>query len=110
MSCTIDDYSGCSEQQLENLFGQGGAYGYRPALSHAIPFLVIYTISTIVHLVQAFKKPGRRAWMLVFALGGLVEVIGWAGRLWSHFQLFGSGFLIQICTLVIAPTFFSAGL
>jgi len=42
-------------------------------------------------------------------IGGIGEILGWAGRLWaaknpnSH-----DGFLIQIVCLIIAPCFFSA--
>lgn len=39
-----------------------------------------------------------------------VEILGWAGRLWSHYSVMSDGFLMQICCLVIAPTFISAGL
>jgi hypothetical protein len=60
-----------------------------------------------------------------------VEVLGWSARVWSHFDLAGPGYIVrlpfpfllrrpsltlfisqqmQICVLVIAPTFFSAAL
>lgn len=97
-----------SQPTLEELYGDG-PYGYRPSLPTALVFIVIYGISTIVHAFQAFIRP-RRIWMLCFVSGGLIEVLGWCGRLWSHYQLYGDGFLMQICCLVIAPTFLSAGL
>ncbi|PRQ70038.1 putative RTA1 domain protein [Rhodotorula toruloides] len=40
-----------------------------------------------------------------------VEILGWAGRLWAHYApLSFSAYVMQICTLIIAPTFMSAAL
>ncbi|KAK1142433.1 hypothetical protein N8T08_007795 [Aspergillus melleus] len=42
---------------------------------------------------------------------GLAEIIGWAGRTWSAECPYNSNaFLMQISTLIIAPTFFTAGI
>src|SRR5215469_1109823 len=39
------------------------------------------------------------------------ELIGWAGRTWSYKCPSNlDAFLMQICTLIIAPTFFTAGI
>jgi hypothetical protein len=41
----------------------------------------------------------------------IAELIGWAGRTWSSECPYnGDAFLMQITTLIIAPTFFTAGL
>ena len=50
-------------------------------------------------------------WMVfpTLVLGASVEVIGWAGRLWSNRNvLYITPFLMQITTLIMAPVFFSA--
>ncbi|ORY48014.1 RTA1 like protein-domain-containing protein [Leucosporidium creatinivorum] len=87
-------------------------YGeYTPSLPTAAVFIAIFSLSSLVYLYQILKpKPKRMLWMLVFPICGLIEIIGWAGRLWSHFNVYGDGFMQQICCLTIAPTFMSAGL
>lgn len=53
----------------------------------------------------------KRAFGVAIALGCVAEVVGYAGRIMSHFDPFGqNGFLIQICCLTIAPAFFAAGI
>lgn len=45
----------------------------------------------------------------VVAIGGVGEILGWAGRLWSAKNPSAhDAFLIQIVDLIIAPCFFSA--
>ncbi|OCL14405.1 RTA1-domain-containing protein [Glonium stellatum] len=84
-------------------------YGYPPHLAPGVVFVTLFTISTILHIVQASWK--RRWWCMLFALGALIEIIGWGGRIWSsHCPSNVYAFLMQITTLIIAPTFFTAGL
>ncbi|ORY48015.1 RTA1 like protein-domain-containing protein [Leucosporidium creatinivorum] len=89
---------------------------YVPSLAMAVIFLIIFSGSTLLHLLQifVFRRPGNvkksMKWMVVFPICGFVEIIGWGGRLWSHFAIYGDGYLMQICCLTIAPTFISAGL
>ena len=83
-------------------------------------------------LLSPLRRPLlRRPVLLISLLDSTVEVIGWAGRLWSHYA--PANFspyvmqvrlgarrreeshnlntdLFQICCLVIAPTFYSAAL
>ncbi|TIA19616.1 RTA1-domain-containing protein [Aureobasidium pullulans] len=41
----------------------------------------------------------------------MAEVLGWAARSWSNECPYNANaFLMQICTLIIAPTFFTAGI
>ncbi|ORY48013.1 RTA1 like protein-domain-containing protein [Leucosporidium creatinivorum] len=95
-----------SDVQLDNPYG-----GYIPSLPTAVVFIAIFGLSSLVFLYQIFAhRPRRMLWMLVFPICGLVEIIGWGGRLWSHFSIYGDGYLMQICCLTIAPTFISAGL
>ncbi|KAF8312791.1 RTA1-domain-containing protein [Clavulina sp. PMI_390] len=74
----------------------------------SILFLVLFSISTIIHLGQTFYF---RRWFLLpsIVLGGLGEVIGWAGRYWSSRNpILKKPFLVQITTTVISPTFLTA--
>jgi len=88
---------------------QRTAYGYVPSLAAGIVYCVIFGLSMIAHTFQAIKT--RALWNLVFAVGCLTEVIGWAARSWSSECAYNANaFLMQICTLIIAPTFFTAGI
>ncbi|KAJ5132490.1 hypothetical protein N7448_006648 [Penicillium atrosanguineum] len=89
--------------------GVGTSYGYVPTLGAGIAYVVLFGLSMMLHTVQMCWK--RTWWTSVFAIGCLVEVIGWAGRTWSSECPYNStAFLMQISTLIIAPTFFTAGI
>ncbi|KAJ7300812.1 RTA1-like protein, partial [Mycena albidolilacea] len=79
-------------------------YGYTPQEAVAILFLVLYGISTILHVGQATYF--RMWWLFPTAvLCGLGELIGWSGRLWSSISpTANTPFTIQISTTIIAPT------
>ncbi|GAA5826325.1 hypothetical protein JCM11251_007254 [Rhodosporidiobolus azoricus] len=96
------------EGQLPDCLDSYG-YGAPPALALNAAFLAIFALSFLIHLGQiAYSR--RYWWMLVMPVGLALEILGWAARVWSHFDVAGSGFIIQICVLVIAPTLFSAAL
>ncbi|KAF2084892.1 RTA1-domain-containing protein [Saccharata proteae CBS 121410] len=83
------------------------SYGYVPHLSAGIVFVVLFSLTMSGHIVQAGRK---RVWTsYCCTIGALVELMGWAGRTWSSQCPYNdSAFLMQITTLIIAPTFFSA--
>ncbi|GME64081.1 putative rta1 domain protein [Neofusicoccum parvum] len=83
------------------------SYDYVPHLSAGIVFCVLFGISMAGHIVQGVRK---RQWTsYVCATGALTELIGWGGRTWSSQCPYNdSAFLMQITTLIMAPTFFSA--
>ncbi|KAF4448820.1 hypothetical protein F53441_7812 [Fusarium austroafricanum] len=84
------------------------SYGYVPATCACIVFCVLFGISTGAHVIQLIQY--KAWWCSVFVVGGLVEIIGWAGRTWSSQCPYNStAFLMQISTLIIAPVFFTAG-
>ncbi|KAJ5692793.1 hypothetical protein N7462_002216 [Penicillium macrosclerotiorum] len=89
--------------------GVGTSYGYVPTLAAGIAYLTLFGISMILHTAQFCWK--RTWWCSVFSIGCLVEILGWAGRTWSSKCPYNStAFLMQISTLIIAPTFFTAGI
>ena len=57
------------------------SYSYNPSVAAGIIFTVLFTLSMIAHIGQSFWM--RHYWLLVFAVGALTELIGWAARLWS---------------------------
>ncbi|KAF9629483.1 putative rta1 domain protein [Lasiodiplodia theobromae] len=85
------------------------SYGYVPSEGAGIAFVVIFGVSSLLHLGQTIWS--RQWWTILFAIGGLTEVIGWAGRLWSAYCPYNTNaFLMQITTLILAPTFWTAAL
>jgi len=89
--------------------GHGTAYGYVPWRAAGITYCVLFGLSMLVHIYQTIRT--RAWWTVVFAIGALTELIGWGARTWSSECPYNSNaFLMQICTLIIAPTFFTAGL
>jgi len=84
------------------------SYGYQPSLAAGIVFCTLFGLSMLAHSFQCALK--RTWWCSVFAVGCLVEILGWAGRTWSaECPYNNNAFLMQISTLIIAPTFFTAG-
>lgn len=84
--------------------GGRNLYGFVPDKAACIIFIVFFSLSTLIHLAQA---TARRQWfMLVTAVvSGILEVIGWSGRLWSHHDVLNfMPFQIQILCTLVAPT------
>lgn len=79
---------------------QESPYGYTPALANCVAFLVVFSLLTVVHLGLAIKFKYWSAIATVVA-GGFLEILGWAGRLWSsNTPLSFDGFIMQICWCV----------
>ncbi|KAK0727153.1 RTA1 like protein-domain-containing protein [Lasiosphaeria miniovina] len=89
--------------------GIDNSYSYWPTLGAGIAFDVLFGIALIGHLIQFARF--RKWTSILFALGAATEAIGWAGRTWSAKCPYNrDAFLMQITTLIIAPTFFAAAL
>ncbi|WWC60051.1 uncharacterized protein I303_102614 [Kwoniella dejecticola CBS 10117] len=83
-------------------------YGYTPEKSAGIAYIVVFAILGLIHIGMGI----RYKYWLVFATlipGTFLEVIGWAGRLWSAYNVYDiTPFLMQIASLIIGPAFYSA--
>ncbi|KAJ6572534.1 RTA1 like protein-domain-containing protein [Mycena vulgaris] len=79
-------------------------YGYLPHEYVAIIFVVLFGLSTFLHVGQATYY--RMWWLFPTAcLCGFGALVGWAGRLWSSFSpSFFDPFMMQIVSTIIAPT------
>ncbi|KAI0051445.1 RTA1-domain-containing protein [Auriscalpium vulgare] len=79
-------------------------YHYVPTEWVTIVFVVLFSISTIIHLGQMIRW--RLWWLLpTVVLCGLLEIAGWSGRLWSSLNVdLRSPFMLQIVATIIAPT------
>lgn len=51
----------------------------------AIAFLVVFAILSIGHLGILIRS--RIWWTSVLVVGGVAEIIGWVGRLWSSINV-----------------------
>ncbi|ESK83631.1 putative rta1-like protein [Moniliophthora roreri MCA 2997] len=79
-------------------------YGYIPTRWICITFLVLFSISSLAHVVQATYS--RTWWLLItVVLCGALEVGGWSARLWSSWSpLLVSAYEMQMVCTIIGPT------
>ncbi|POS78792.1 RTA1 domain-containing protein [Diaporthe helianthi] len=85
------------------------SYGYTPSFAGGIVISILFAIPFLYHTFRSVQL--RKATSILFALGALTELIGWASRAWAAKCPYNrDAFLSQIVTLIIAPVFFSAAL
>ncbi|GJN88216.1 hypothetical protein Rhopal_001181-T1 [Rhodotorula paludigena] len=85
-------------------------YGYVPSIAMGAIFLAVFSLSGLAHVGQTIYSR-RYWWMVCMWLGNLLEILGWGARLGAHWKpLDFNLYIMQICTLIIGPTFFSASL
>ncbi|KAL4994088.1 RTA1 like protein-domain-containing protein [Aspergillus recurvatus] len=107
-----EDYS--SDTCQAYVEGSSTSYGYVPSFAAGVAFVALFGFSMVVHTAQMALL--RSWWCAVFAIGCLVEVLGWGARIWSNKCPYAqTPYLMQITTLIIAddpmaPTFFTAGI
>ncbi|CAE6423948.1 unnamed protein product [Rhizoctonia solani] len=90
--------------------GDGNPFNYVPTGWVCILFIVLFSLTTAAHILQAFWL---KVWYMfpTLAICGLVEVVGWAGRYWGHENPYNRNpFLMQICTTIMAPSFMTAAM
>ncbi|KAG2344863.1 RTA1-domain-containing protein [Suillus weaverae] len=79
-------------------------YNYVPTGWICVSFVVLYTISTIIHMDQALKY--KLWWMVPTAIfAGVLEIFGWSARLWSsRSPELLTPFEMQLVGTITAPT------
>ncbi|KAE9407123.1 RTA1-like protein [Gymnopus androsaceus JB14] len=79
-------------------------YGYVPTEWICILFIVLYALSTVAHLGQAFWY--RCYWMIPTAcFCGILEILGWGARTWSsHSPGLGEPYEMQLTCTILGPT------
>jgi len=87
---------------------QSSPYHYIPTFAVCVTYIVLFSISTLIHFGEAIYF--KLWWLLpttVFC--GIGEIIGWSGRVWSSKSpLLKLPFLIQISSTILSPTFLVA--
>lgn len=79
-------------------------YGYTPTESICIIFLVLFSASTLIQIVETIYF---KTWFTFYTLvlSGIGEVVGWAGRLWSSSDpTLKNAYLMQTVSTGVAPT------
>ncbi|KAJ4488398.1 RTA1-domain-containing protein [Lentinula aciculospora] len=79
-------------------------YGYVPTEWICILFVVLYALSTVTHIGQACWY---RLWWMIPTAGfcGILEILGWAARLWSsHSPGLAEPYEMQITCTILGPT------
>ncbi|KAF6748222.1 RTA1-like protein [Ephemerocybe angulata] len=79
-------------------------YNYIPSQGVALTMLVLFGLSTLLHTGQSIY---HKTWFLLptVVLCGVMEILGWSGRLWSYYDpLNDIPFQIQISLTILAPT------
>jgi len=79
-------------------------YGYTPDAWTGVLFIVLFALSTILHFGQLVRY--RLWWALpTICLAGVMELIGWGGRLRSSYNVvLNTPYVIQIVCTILAPT------
>ncbi|KAL2884506.1 hypothetical protein SGCOL_000454 [Colletotrichum sp. CLE4] len=80
---------------------------YVPSLIAAIIFEVLFVLATLFH---AYKIARTKTWFcVVFVIGGLLEIVGYAGRAIARDRTGEVGpYVMQSLTILIAPALFAA--
>ncbi|KAF4179333.1 hypothetical protein CNMCM8694_008129 [Aspergillus lentulus] len=86
-------------------------YYYAPSGAAAGIFTALFCLSTMLHLYQLVRT---RTWFMIpFAVGGILETIGYVGRILSSTQTpnWTKGpYIIQSALILIAPAFLAASI
>lgn len=82
-------------------------WDYCPSFAAAILWIVLFGLTTTVHLIQAFQHRKSFAWVLV--MGGLWEVGGYVARTLSTMHQLSSGiYIAQFLLILLAPLWINA--
>ncbi|TEB22954.1 RTA1-like protein [Coprinellus micaceus] len=83
-------------------------YHYLPSKAAGFAIIVLFVLSTLAHAGVALY---RRLWWILptIVLCGILEILGWAARLWSSYEPYEiTPFTVQITATVLGPTPFLA--
>ena len=84
-------------------------YGYYPNLGGNVFLLVVFALCFFGQIAIGWKTQVR-AFTTVVAIGCGLEAIGYGGRLMMNENPWSSdGFKMQVCCLILAPSFLAAG-
>ncbi|CAI6331005.1 unnamed protein product [Periconia digitata] len=84
-------------------------YRYHPSLAAAVVFIVLFAITTGLHVYQIIRK---RTWYFIpLAIGGIFEVVGYIARVISTRDQWAlTPYIIQSLLTLVAPALFAASI
>ncbi|KAF2173032.1 hypothetical protein M409DRAFT_16982 [Zasmidium cellare ATCC 36951] len=87
-------------------------YPYDPSEAAAIIFTVLFALTTSLH---AFQLISKRTWFMIpFFIGGILEIVGYIGRVIAATEAPGpyetGPYIVQTITLLVAPALFAASI
>ncbi|KAJ5385386.1 hypothetical protein N7517_003297 [Penicillium concentricum] len=86
-------------------------YNYDPSAVAAIIFVVLFGLTTLVHIFQMIRS---RSWFFIpFIIGGLFEAVGYVGRYLNSKETPNwttAPYIMQSLLLLVAPAFFAASI
>jgi len=87
-------------------------YRYKPSVAAAILFIVLFTLTTVLHLTQMIRT---RTWFFIpFCVGGLCEMIGFIARTVNAYEPYRQWslvpFIVQSVFPLVAPALFAASI
>ncbi|KAJ4341794.1 hypothetical protein N0V87_001457 [Didymella glomerata] len=84
-------------------------YRYHPSLAAAAIFVVLFALTTGLHIFQTIRK---RSWFMTpFIIGGLFEFIGYIGRIMSSNDRYAlSSYIMQTLLLLLGPALYAASI
>lgn len=101
------DYSQCNAISPECPLSET-TYGYRPSLGASVSFVTIFSICCVLQLAFGLRYK-TYPYMIAAVIGTFGEAVGYGGRILMHKNPWSTpGFEMQICCLVLAPSFLAA--
>ncbi|KAK6224993.1 RTA1 like protein [Colletotrichum tabaci] len=86
-------------------------YMYRIALVPNVLFVTLFALSLTAFVATYAVTRRGLAFNIAMGLGVTTEIVGYVGRIMSYNnQWEEAGFMIQVCTLTLAPAFLAAGI
>ncbi|KAJ9150667.1 RTA1 like protein [Pleurostoma richardsiae] len=85
-------------------------YNYRPSLAANLTFAILFGVALVAHAILGVWW---RSWWFMWCIivGCLDEMLGYAGRIWLHYDPWNfNAFMIQIVCLTIGPVFYCAAI
>ncbi|GAA5837644.1 hypothetical protein JCM11251_002032 [Rhodosporidiobolus azoricus] len=91
--------------EAKDVWVEASAYGYIPSKGFAAFALAAFAIAVVLHIYQLIRS--RRWFYIATLLGAALQIFGWTERFLAADDV-QVGYVEQLATLTIAPTFFSA--
>ncbi|KAK7952958.1 hypothetical protein PG988_013652 [Apiospora saccharicola] len=84
-------------------------YRYTPSLPAAVVFAAAFAVLSALHTWQLARH--RAYYFTAFTVGGYFQLVGYCGRIWSHFDPPAiGGFVMQAILILVAPALYAASI